>query len=454
MTAPTGPPVRRIETIRPVSISASPGGATIVDFGQNISGRVRFSVDGRAGDTVVLQHAEVLEHGELGTRPLRGAAADRHVHARWGRSRDLRANVHDPRVPLRAGRRLAGRADERCDRGRRVPLRHGADRHVPLVARRAQPAPRERALEHARQLRRPADRLPAARRAARLDRRHPGVRTDGVVPVRLQRLPHVVAAGPRRRAGRARHGARLRPLDRTAGPRACRRPHGATRRSWCRGCCTNDSATSTCCGASTKACAPGSTRSPRSPARTIAGTPGSSSATGSTPPPRPTIQARPGPTRRSSRPPTTRTRHALSPRVAGVLGRDEDRRRYEQLADRVVEAFNEEFVTVTGRLASDAQTAYAVALQFNLLVTEAQRVRAGRRLAELVRQEGYRIGTGFVGTPLVCDALVDAGYVDDAYHLCCRSAARPGCTPCRWERPPCGSAGTACCPTARSTPAT
>ena len=100
-----------------------------------------------------------------------------------------------------------------------MPLRHGAHRHVPLVARRAQPAPRERALEHARQLRRPADRLPAARRAPRLDRRHPGVRTDGVVPVRLRRLPHVVAAGPCRRAGRARHGARLRPLDRAAGTR-------------------------------------------------------------------------------------------------------------------------------------------------------------------------------------------------------------------------------------------
>ena len=34
-----------------------------------------------------------------------------------------------------------------------------------------------------------------------------------------------------------------------------------------------------------------------------------------------------------------------------------------------------------------------------------------------MRQEDYCIGTGFVGTPLVCDALVDAGFVDAAYHL-------------------------------------
>ena len=68
-------------------------------------------------------------------------------------------------------------------------------------------------------------------------------------------------------------------------------------------------------------------------------------------------------------------------------------------------------------MASDAQTAYALALRFDLLPTEAQRRRAADRLAELVRREDYCIGTGFVGTPLVCDALVDAGFVDDAYHL-------------------------------------
>ena len=46
-----------------------------------------------------------------------------------------------------------------------------------------------------------------------------------------------------------------------------------------------------------------------------------------------------------------------------------------------------------------------------------QRRRAADRLAELVRRDSYCIGTGFVGTPLVCDALVDGGFVDDAYHL-------------------------------------
>ncbi len=107
----------------------------------------------------------------------------------------------------------------------------------------------------------------------------------------------------------------------------------------------------------------------------------------------------------------------LVARTADVLGHDDDRTRYDELADTITAAFNAEFVTPTGRLASDAQTAYALALRFDLLPTAAQRTRAAERLVELVHQEDYCIGTGFVGTPLVCDALVDAGFVDDAYHL-------------------------------------
>ena len=75
LEAPFGPPVRAMETIAPLSITASPSGKTLVDFGQNISGFVRVRVQGPSGTEVTLRHAEVLEHGELGTRPLRLAAA-------------------------------------------------------------------------------------------------------------------------------------------------------------------------------------------------------------------------------------------------------------------------------------------------------------------------------------------------------------------------------------------
>ena len=53
-------------------ILTSPSGRTILDFGQNLVGRIRFSLpDAPAGTEITVKHAEVLEHGELGTRPLR-----------------------------------------------------------------------------------------------------------------------------------------------------------------------------------------------------------------------------------------------------------------------------------------------------------------------------------------------------------------------------------------------
>ncbi|GAA3910323.1 alpha-L-rhamnosidase [Microbacterium invictum] len=70
-----GPPVRRHEDVAPVRVWQSPAGRTLVDFGQNLVGWVRVRVRGERGTVVTLRHAEVLEHDELGTRPLRSAAA-------------------------------------------------------------------------------------------------------------------------------------------------------------------------------------------------------------------------------------------------------------------------------------------------------------------------------------------------------------------------------------------
>jgi alpha-L-rhamnosidase len=102
---------------------------------------------------------------------------------------------------------------------------------------------------------------------------------------------------------------------------------------------------------------------------------------------------------------------------AGLLGRDDDRRRYEQLAGQVRAAFRREYVTPNGRLASDSQTAYALALLFDLLDGDEQRARATRRLVSLVRHNRYRVGTGFVGTAIILDALCAAGEVDTAYRM-------------------------------------
>ena len=68
-------------------------------------------------------------------------------------------------------------------------------------------------------------------------------------------------------------------------------------------------------------------------------------------------------------------------------------------------------------MVSDTPTSIAVALVFELFENEEQVRRAGARLQELVGAGGFHISTGFVGTPIICDALVRAGSMDYAYHL-------------------------------------
>lgn len=103
--------------------------------------------------------------------------------------------------------------------------------------------------------------------------------------------------------------------------------------------------------------------------------------------------------------------------AAAVLGKTEAAEHYGSLATSVRQAFAENYVTDAGRVLSDAQTVYALAIAWSLLPTERQRAGAGRRLADLVRLRGHRIGTGFAGTPLILDALVQTGHTDTAYRL-------------------------------------
>ncbi|GMM96003.1 alpha-L-rhamnosidase [Microbacterium luteum] len=103
--------------------------------------------------------------------------------------------------------------------------------------------------------------------------------------------------------------------------------------------------------------------------------------------------------------------------AADLLGHEADRDRYARLADASRSAFVAEYVTPAGRMMDDAPTAYALALEFDLVTDPALRTRLAARLADLVREGGYRIGTGFVGTPLVTDALTEAGHLDVAERL-------------------------------------
>jgi len=107
---------------------------------------------------------------------------------------------------------------------------------------------------------------------------------------------------------------------------------------------------------------------------------------------------------------------------ASLLGHPEDAERFTALADRTRAAFHEHYVdATTGRIRSDCATVYALAISFGV-VDGRLREQAGERLAEVVRAAGHKISTGFAGTPYVTWALTDTGHIDDAYALLLQTA--------------------------------
>lgn len=95
----------------------------------------------------------------------------------------------------------------------------------------------------------------------------------------------------------------------------------------------------------------------------------------------------------------------------------ESGKRYQELADGVAQAFRDEYVSPNGAILSDCPTVYSLALAWDLLKDDRQRKGAGRRLADLVRGSGFRISTGFLGTPVICRALTMSGNAELAMRL-------------------------------------
>ena len=103
-------------------------------------------------------------------------------------------------------------------------------------------------------------------------------------------------------------------------------------------------------------------------------------------------------------------------KAAAVLGKGEDAREYADLAQKIREAFRREFVTETGRVAAETQTAYLLALRMNMLRKE-QRPKAVECLAERLEIDHIQLTTGFLGTPILCPVLSDVGLDEYAYTL-------------------------------------
>jgi alpha-L-rhamnosidase len=410
------PPVRRIEELDVAEVITTPGGRTVLDFGQNISGVVRFTVDGPPGAEVTLRHAEVLEDGELCTRPLRHAAAtDRYVLAGDG------PETFEPTFTMHGFRyvEVSGWPTELDPSAFRAIVCHSDMRRTGWFACSDD------------LLAKLHDNVVWSMRGNFVD-----VPTD--CPQRDERLgwtgdlqvfaptacflydcktfinswladlaveqaaigtvppyvPWVHLMFPPKPAAAWADAAVVVPwvLYERFGDADALRRHYPSMRAW-----VDEVASLTgddhLWNAGFQL---GDWLDPAAP------------------------PDRPADTRTDPYLIATayhaRTAHLVG-RAAEVLGMTDDQLHYEQLAASVVAAFNREFVTANGRLASDSQTAYAIALAFDLITDPDQRRHASARLVDLVRHDDYRIGTGFVGTPLVCDALAATGHIDDAYHL-------------------------------------
>src|SRR6266571_3548656 len=106
----------------------------------------------------------------------------------------------------------------------------------------------------------------------------------------------------------------------------------------------------------------------------------------------------------------------LVARAAAVLGKDSDAARYQTLFRDVRAAFQREFVSATGRVGENTQTAYALAIAFGLL-PDSLVPAAAARLAADVRARGMHLTTGFLGTPQLLPVLGATGHLDVAYGL-------------------------------------
>ncbi|MFG3189626.1 family 78 glycoside hydrolase catalytic domain [Streptomyces omiyaensis] len=418
LVAPDGPPVRCTEEIAPVSITRTPDGRHLLDFGQNLVGRLRVTADGPAGTTLALRHAEVLQEGELATRPLREAySADTLILPGTG------PYTWEPRFTLHGFRyaEISGWPGELDPQAVTARVYHTDMRRTgwfecsdPMVNRLHENvlwSMRGNFVDIPTDCPQRDERLgwtgdiqvfaPTASFlydcAGMLDSWLTDVGLeqlpDGTIPWYVPVIPGEPMWTPIQPGAAWGDVATLTPwtLYQRFGDLELLRRHYPMGKAWV--------------DLVEKLAGPdrlwdtgfqlGDWLDPAAPPDDPAA----------------------GRTDRYlvATAYFAHSAHHLA-RAARELGDTAESARYAALAEEVTTAFRRRYLRPDGRLTSDSPTAYALAIAFDLLDPSRRRT-AGDRLAELVEQDGARIATGFVGTPLICDALTDTGHLDTAYRL-------------------------------------
>ena len=112
-----------------------------------------------------------------------------------------------------------------------------------------------------------------------------------------------------------------------------------------------------------------------------------------------------------------RNTSALVSKIAALLGETEDEAYYRDLSEKVADAYCDLLTDGNGRLLEEFQTAYVLPLYLDMFPTPEVKAKAADNLAKLVEKNDWCIGTGFPGTPYILFALADNGHAGEAYKM-------------------------------------
>ncbi len=104
-------------------------------------------------------------------------------------------------------------------------------------------------------------------------------------------------------------------------------------------------------------------------------------------------------------------------RIAGILGKKEDEKKYAKLYRKISNAYCSVFTDGKGKLKNEFQTAYVLPLHFKMFPDEKTQRAAAKHLAALVAKNDHKIATGFPGTPFILFALADNGQEEEAFKM-------------------------------------
>lgn len=106
----------------------------------------------------------------------------------------------------------------------------------------------------------------------------------------------------------------------------------------------------------------------------------------------------------------------LLSRIAEIIEKKEDVKLYREAAAQVKKVYNKYFIQEDGTITENRQAPHVRALAFGL-ADEMHRDAVAKKLVQMVRENGYKLNTGFLATVHLLPVLAECGYVEEAYKV-------------------------------------